>query len=71
MKIDLNSIEKQVSDCKSLNELNDLSRIIQKKFDNLNYLVKNKRIELTPTAIKKVDRKQVLRDLNKMVERHN
>ena len=71
MKLKLDNIEETVNDCKTLNDLNEISRFINNKFNNINNLIKNKRIELTPAVVKKVDRRKVLKELNEMVTRRN
>ena len=59
-------LENQVKECKSLQDLNELSREIKDYFQNLNVLVKERRVKLTEKKPDPVDRKKILRELNNL-----
>jgi len=62
-------LEERIKNCKTLSELNNLSREIKEFFDNLNNFVNEKRIELIKKEKKPFfDRKKAFRDLNNLMK---
>jgi len=60
-------LESQIKNCKTLSELNELSKKIKKDFDNLNHHITNKREELIQKENRpSINRKKIFRDLNNL-----